>query len=476
MADKRGIARISVRALTGLIGVGVAVVAVAGATLLPIPSFSITAPVATVTPVPADQQRVCPGPLLALAAGAGSATRPSAFGAPSTSYGSDSSDVQTRLLKTATDTSDPGEAPLDITVPTPPGSTAPPLLAGAQWQDASTDDLAGLAAASCDEPSADSWLVAGSTALGQTSLVLLSNPTSVEATVNLTIFAETGAVDAPGAAGIVIPPGSQTVVPLAGLAPSVTAPVVHVKTSGGQVLASLQQSYEQGIEPRGAELSGATGAPSQTQVISGVTIRNLAKVTAAQTGEGYGVDLPAVRVFVPGDQPAEVAVGAVGESGTAAGNSVSVTVKPGVVAEIPLQNLKDGNYTVTVHSSEPVVAAARTSVMGAKTRDFSWFVSSQPMSDRFLVVVPSAPAPIIHLANAGTTDRAVTLTAESGKKLKFTVPGEGAVNRPIPAGTYTADGADDLVTSISFSKDGSASSFALNPPGPLAAPLDVYAR
>ena len=476
MADKRGLARIGARAITGVIGVGVAVVAVAGATLLPIPSFQIAAPVATVTPVPADQERVCPGPLLALAAGADSATKPSAFGAPSTAYGSDSSDIQTRQLKTSTDTSESDESPMAITVPTPTGTTTPPLLAGAQWQNAATDDLAGLAAASCDEPSADSWLVAGSTAIGQTSLVLLSNPTSVEATVNLTIFAETGAVDAPGATGIVIPPGAQTVVPLAGLAPSVTAPVVHVQTSGGQVLASLQQSFEQGIEPRGAELSGATGSPSQTQVISGVTIRSLAKVTAAQVGEGYGVDLPAVRVFVPGDQPAEVAVGAVGESGTAAGNSESVTVKPGVVAEIPLQNLKDGNYTVTVHASQPVVAAARTSVLGAKARDFSWFVSSRPMADRFLVAVPSAPSPLIHLANPGGTDRAVTLTGDNGKTLTFTVPGEGAVNRPIPAGTYTAEGADGLVVSLSFSADGRASSLALNPPGPLAAPLDVYTR
>lgn len=476
MADKRGIARIGVRALSGLIGIGVAGLVVAGATLLPVPSLHVDAPVAVVTPVPADQQRVCPGPLLALAADAGAATRPSSFGEPISAYGSDTGGMQTRLLKPDSDASTPSQAPLVLTVPTPSGSTTPPLVAGSQSQAAVTADLAGLAASSCDEPSADSWLVAGSTALGQTSLVMLSNPTSVEATVNLTIFAETGPVDAPGATGIVIPPGAQKVVPLAGLAPGVSAPVVHVKTSGGQVVASLQQSYEVGIDPRGVELSAPTGSPSQTQVISGVTISTLAKVTAAQVGEGYGVDLPAVRVFVPGDQAAEVAVGAVGETGTPAGNSYSVTVKPGVVAEIPLQGLKDGNYTVTVHSTQPIVAAARTSVLGAKNRDFAWFVSSQQMPDRFLVAVPTAPTPLIHFANQGSVDRTVTITGQNGTKATLAVPAEGSVNRAVGPGLNTIEGARGLVTSVSFSADGAASTFALNPPGPLAAPLDVYAR
>jgi hypothetical protein len=162
VADKRGIARIGVRALSGVIGIGVAALVVAGATLLPLPSFQVAAPVSVVTPVPADQQRVCPGPLLALAAGAGAATRPSSFGEPTSAYGTDADGLQTHLLKPDSDASTPSQAPLVLTVPTPSGSTSPPLVAGAQAQTAVTDDLAGLAASSCDEPSADSWLVAGS--------------------------------------------------------------------------------------------------------------------------------------------------------------------------------------------------------------------------------------------------------------------------------------------------------------------------
>ncbi|MFF1571840.1 DUF5719 family protein [Leifsonia sp. NPDC058292] len=476
MADKRGIARVSIRLVSGVIGVGVAGVVVAGATILPIPSVQAPVPVSTVKPVPADQQRVCPGPLLALAADAGAATAATAFGSPETADGTDGPSAETRRITPDSDAADPDEAPTVLTVATPSSASEPPLIAGSQIQDAATDDLAGLAAASCGEALADSWLVAGSTSLGQTSLIMLSNPTTVQATVSLSIFAETGRVDAPGATGIVVPPGGQKVVPLAGLAPSVAAPVVHVQSTGGQVLASLQQSYEQGIEPRGVELSGATSSPSRQQIISGMRISTLAAVTAAQSGEGYGADLPAVRVFVPGADDADITVGAVGENGTAAGNSYAATVKAGVVTEIPLDGLKDGNYTVTVNSSVPVVASARTSVSAGKAKDFAWFVASQPMADTFLAAVPTGPTPILHFANRAEKDQKVTITPASGKATTLVVPAEGAANATVTAGMVEVTGADGLVVSTSYSAGGKISSFALNPPGPLASPLVVYPR
>jgi hypothetical protein len=476
VADRRGIARVSIRVVGGVIGVGVAALVIAGATALPLPSASISAPVSTVRPVPADLQRVCPGPLLSLASDAGTATDAAPFGSPSTTYGTNGPAAETRRLKPGSSSASRSEAPLTLSVATPSGATSPPQLAGAQSQDASTDDLTGLAVASCDEAAADTWLVAGSASLGQTSLVLLSNPSSVPATVRLTISAESGLIDAPGASGIQVPAGSQKVVPLAGLAPSVASPVIHVQSTGGQVLASLQQSYEQGIDPRGAEITGATASPSRTQVISGMTISSLDAVKSAQSGEGYGTDLPAVRVLVPGEQDATVTVGAVGESGTDSGNSYSAEVKAGVVTEIPLDGLKDGNFTVTVNSSVPIVAAARTSVNNDDKRDFAWFVASQPLGSTSLAAIPSGPSPLMHFANIGEKKRTVTVTAKDGTKQSVTVPVEGSANLSVSAGMVTLKGSTDLVASVSFGADAKSSTFALNPPGPLAAPLKVYPR
>ncbi|RDV45543.1 hypothetical protein DOE76_06855 [Leifsonia sp. ku-ls] len=475
MADRRGLARIGFRTAGGLVGVAVAVVAVAGATLLPLPDFAIGAPSQTVTPVPADQQRVCPGPLLELAADAGAATRPSSIGAPSFATDAVGADVRTRALKPDADSASRDEAPLLASVATPQGAKTSPLIAGAQSQNAQTPDLAGLAAAACAEPSADTWLAAGSTALGQTSLILLSNPSAVDATVDLSIYTETGPVSAPGAASILVPAGSQKVVPLAGLAPSAAAPVIRVRTAGGEVVASLQQSYEVGIQPRGAELAGATGLPARQQIVPGVTIGSMAAIQAAQSAEGVGVDYPVVRLAVPGDTDAQVTIGAVGEAGTAVGDSYATTVKAGTVAEVPLQRLKDGSYTVTVNSSVPVVAAVRTSVIGAKTRDFAWFSSAQALQKETLAVIPGDGQAALHLANAGDADRSLSIAPLSGgAPIALKVPAEGGAHVKLPAGSYRITGADDLRGSVSLSGDGQTSSLALAPPGPLAAPITVY--
>ncbi|MDQ1575121.1 MAG: hypothetical protein QOH55_271 [Microbacteriaceae bacterium] len=480
MPTKSGVARIGARAIFGLVGFGVAVVAIAGASVMPLPHRVVTPPATTVSPVATDQQRVCAGPLLALAADSTAATAASAFGRATIMSGTSlgHAALQTDALNAVDDT-EAGRfgAPLTVTVPVPQGTTQPPQLAASQIQQAAQPDFAGLAASACDEPSSDSWLVGGATSLGQTSLVLLTNPSPVPATVNLTIYGEAGIVDAPGATGIVVAAGTQHVVPLAGLAPTVAAPVVHVQTVGGRVLASMQQSSEIGLEPGGAELEGPTIAPTTHQVIAGVTVRSLATLQASQSGEAYGPDLPALRIFVPGKKAATVRIGAIGETGTIAGNSISATVQPGVATEVPLDHLADGNFTVTIDSTAPVVAAARTSIVGTTAKDFAWFVASQPLGDSFLAAIAAGPAATLHLANDGAKDVTATVTDPAGKSRTIAVPAEGGVGVAVSvAGMYRVDGAQGVAASVSYTGDGLMSSFAINPPGPLATPVTVYPK
>ena len=360
----------------------------------------------------------------------------------------------------------------------PAKSAGQPLVGAAQSQQAALEDFAGIAAASCVEAQSDSWLVAGATTLGQTSLVLLSNPTTVQATVDLTIYSETGPVTAPGATGIVVAPGTQRVLPLAGLAPSVAAPIVHVVALGGRVVASMEQSDISGIDPRGVELVGTTAAPSAHQVIPGVVIRSLAAIQSAQGSEGYGSDLPAVRVFVPGSRAATVRVGALGEKGTVMGNSYSATVKPGIATEIPLDHLGDGSYTVTIDSTEPLIAAARTSTVSGKAHDFAWFVATEQVHDSFLAAIPPGPSSVLHFANSGEGGPDVTVkVVVAGVTKTLVVPSGGGAGIPLPgSGMYSVTGAKGLYVSTSQTGAGLLSSFPVNPPGPLASPIEVYPK
>ena len=488
MLSSRGI----LRGATGVLGLAVTAGVVTAALVLPLPSHTVAAPSVRVAPVPTAQQRVCPGPILALAADSRDAGTAASFGVPLTVSGAAQSSDRTgdgtrgsapapigpQISTLASGGSGQGKgSPLLLTVPAAEGDGMPPLVAGAQTQKATEEDLAGFAAAGCGSGSGDSWLVGGASDLGETSLVLLTNPSPVAAQVDLEVYGASGRVQTPGGTGITVAAGAQKVVPLAGLAPSVAAPVVHVQTHGGQVLATMQQSIVNGIDPAGVELTGATGAPALRQQISGVMVRTLAALKASQSTDGYGRDLPAVRVLVPGTSPAHVNVGVVGETGTATGDTYSATVKPGVVTEIPLRDLTDGDFTATVTSDQPVVAAARTSIESKTGKDFAWFTSSAPLPARFLVPVASGPGGTLHLFNSTTTAAGVTVTTPHGDAHNVSIPGGAAVGFHADGpGVYGVTGAAGLVASVGYSGDGALSSFAIQPPPPTASPLIVYPR
>ncbi|GAB3804614.1 hypothetical protein GCM10028798_25200 [Humibacter antri] len=488
--NTRAIARGSVRVLAGAIGVGVAVIALAGAALLPLPSWHVAPPAQTITPVPADQERVCPGGLLDLG-DATDASSLSSIGSPSMATTA-TTPVQQRSLQTPS-VHGGGGAPRVIGTQThgaqTEGSARRPLIAGAQSQKASASDVAGLAAAACGEATSDSWLVAGATTLGSTSLVLLSNPSKVQATVDLTVYTEGGRAEAPGARGLIVRAGSQLVVPLAGIVPNAQASVVHVQAGGGSVYASLQQSSVQGLAPQGVELVGPTAEPAQNLVIPGVTVANTARLSGG--AEGGSNQLPAVRLLAPGTTVAHVTVTATSETTAGVGATSRITLQGGTVREVTFDHLIDGAYTVQITSDTPVVAAARTIDVAAApsagesataqaeaaTQDFAWFVASEPLPQKALLAVPSGPAPTLHLANGGRTDASVTVTPKHGAATTVSVPAGKAVAVPLAARTsYTLDGVDGLRASVSLTADASSSSFALNPAGPLAQPITVYPK
>ncbi len=484
MPSSRAIARGGVRIAAGVIGVGVAVVALAGAVLLPLPSFRVTPPAVTVTPVPADQERVCPGGLLDLGEGA-DASALSSIGSPTLV-----TDATTSVSQRALDTPgvQGGGAPRLITTRSD-GSGTRPLIAGAQSQQAQESDLAGLAASSCGEATADSWLVAGSTTLGATSLVRLVNPSQVQATVDLTVYTEAGRAAAPGARGLVVRAGSQLVVPLAGIVPNVQASAVHVQATGGRVFASLQQSSVQGLSPQGVELVGPTASPARRLVIPGMIVANIARVTGgAESGSNQ---LPSVRLLAPGATAAHVTVTATSDTTAGVVATSRITLQGRTVREVTLDHLIDGAYTVRVTSDTPVVAAARTvdavaapsgdgsatAQAEAATQDFAWFVATSPLSATELVAVPPGSAPTLHLANERDQDSVVTLTPQSGPPQKVTVAaGKGVEVTVGEREAYRLEGIAGLRASVSFTADGASSSLALNPPGPLAQPITVYPK
>ena len=472
----RGAVLLGARILTGMIGVGVAAVTIGAAILVPLPSHQVTPVSRLVTPVASPQKRVCAGPLLRLGDDAGqAATAVSSVGKPEVRY-SQSAGNATRAPLPSTD-STTGVAPDLLTLP--PRSTSSsllPLLSGSQVQAVSSGDLVGLAAAECAEPSSDSWLVGGATNTGRTTLVTLSNPSNVVATVNLSIFSETGPVIAAGTDGIVVSPGGQRVLSLAGFAPDVISPVVHVQSRGGQVVANLQQTIVRTLEPGGVDIIDASAAPSTFTLIPGLVLSNGAAVAARQAQSGFGDLSSIIRLYLPGTVSARAEITIVPENGSEAATPVRVVVQPGIVTEVPLDSYPDGSYTVTIATDKPLVAGARISTVGTTGQtDFAWSTSTTRVSRRALVTVAPGPAPLLHLANPTQKDAVVTLAHAGAADIPITVPAGRTVTQAVTGGTnYFLTGFDALALSVSFVGDGTLAGFSVSPSAPASRPIVIY--
>lgn len=475
---KRGIAVAGARIGVGVAGIAIAVATVAASGLLDVPSVVTPVPSTVVTPQPDQQARVCPGPLFTLAEDSSKASAATSVGRADAVYGAaDAHSAPVSVTATplaAPDNADAGSDGSAVLLRAQLAGNAVPMLAGSQAQTASAETIGGLAVAACAEASGDSWLVGGSTDLGHTSLVLLSNPSTVAATVNLTVYGETGPVDAPGSTGILVQPGSQRVVSLAGLAPNVNSPVVRVQSRGGEVAASLEESVVQGIETTGVELIGATNAPAGEQIIPGIVVPR-PTVSGDTTGESpvAEVEAPTVRLLAPGDKAATVQVGLINEDGASTGTSLQVQLQPGLSTKVPLGNLAPGRYTMRLTADQPIVAAARTTTVS----DFAWFTASTAQQGDFLAAVANGPAPELHLFNSGEADAKPVVIPAGHAPTPLTVPAGRAAVVPVPPGSLvTVTGGANLVGSVSYAQDGLLSAFAVTPPGALASPITVYTR
>ena len=492
--------RAGVTGVTGIVSAGAVALGIAALVTLPLPGFVGTAPALSIAPVPAIQQRVCPGPLVeVMSQGADDI---SFYSTGQTQYSEESSEKNyDNFWLDAVDNQNDAlsAAPKVITVPPAASAEDAPLLAGNQVEQISTEALSGLAAAACTDPGNDLWLVGGSTEIGRTTLVTLSNPTDVTATVTLEVFSEKGYIDAVSSEGIIVLPGEQRIISLAGYAPDVIAPVVRVMSNGGQVLANLQQSVTRTLAPSGVEwVSPGSGLATQ-QIIPGVFVAGQAEHDRSEVGNVVSDLEPAIRVVVPGERDSKVTVTLLTSTGKKVEYSANLKAKK--VVQLPLAGIADGTYTVIVTGQEPLVAGIRT-VQGADSGasagatpavtdpaapvvpagsetggDFTWLSSTSFLTDQILIPVPVGPAPTVTFYNPANRTAEVTLSAQGKKDITLSVKAGEMVTTPLVSDAkYTAKGVEGLVGGLTFTGSGIGSFIPLNPANVLGSSITVYPR
>lgn len=478
----RSVAVVGGRAAVGLIGIGIAALTIAASTLLPLPSIESVAPSTLITPVPTAQQLVCPGGILRLASDSGQdATAASGLGSATVRSGSSSGSVDS-LSAAVSDAGTGATSSAPTIISTPPDAADPTqriLLSGAQSQQVDSGDYVGLAAADCGVAVGDSWLAGGATTVGRTTLITLTNPTEVAATVNLQLSGESGPITAPGTSGIIVPASGQRVLSLAGFAPGLVSPVVRVTSTGGRVHATLQQSILRGLEPGGVDIVGASAAPSTTTVIPGVVVTDQDAVQirgGSSSASDVRDDFPMViRMFAPGSDPVPVTVSIIPENGTTAGVTFSYDLDGGRVADIPIEERAPGTYTVVVESAAPAIASVRASSVDAAATDFAWFTSAQQLRTQVQFTAALGRSPVLHLYNPTAREATVAVTPLGAEPTSIVVPAGASVTLPVQGGeSYDLSGFDVLSAAVSVSGGGMLAGYTVHPPGVGSSPITVY--
>lgn len=342
-------------------------VVLAGTRVTPVPVPTVTSAAVDVPPAPATA--VCPGPLLQQAAtGSGSfsstpvapvstvavlAVPPDGGALTGTVRGLDGAATKATLTT--------GAGTVTLANPSGPlvaraqASTGSARLAGVGSSVVTAGDLRGLAAATCEAPSVDAWLVGGSTAVGSTDDLVIVNPGSTTAEVAVQVFGPNGPVTLPTAMQLVAP-HAQKVVSLGAAAPDQRALAVHLAATGGQVAAWIQDSALRGYTPAGLELVVPGAAPATRQVIPGAVV---------EASTGSSPDAPVLRLLAPGGAGTTATVTLLGSNGPVnLPGAGSVPLTAGQVTDLPLGGLPADAYTVVVDAPVPVVAAMEFSRTG----------------------------------------------------------------------------------------------------------------
>lgn len=297
-----------------------------------------------------------------------------------------------------------------------------PIAAAALYDyHADSGPVAGLAVAGCTPPQRGQWFFGPELGGGATSLLTLANPSSREATVEVTSYDADGARAGSGARSLVVPAQSVRSLNVAAIAGGSDQLGLQVNASGAPVAAQLQSSRAVGSTGEGVEFLPGQTEPAEEHHLPAVPVPD---------EEGVPAEL---WIHAPGEGQTTVELQAFGPEGQVALESPSVfTVEAGEIDTLSLEGLDPGVYGVVVRADRSVHAAVRTAEEGEAQEpedapdgseaeegqdlaaDFSWASSAMPLTPGSGTLLPGAGDSSLRLAapTAGGTVTYRLLEAE----------------------------------------------------------------
>ncbi|GAA1485839.1 DUF5719 family protein [Brachybacterium fresconis] len=276
-----------------------------------------------------------------------------------------------------------------------------PVADAVQSSVTTSGDFRSLALSRCEEPTTDASFLGVSTARGDSSVLVLHNPTQRPATASVQIWTEDGPAPMEGRSQVTVAPGGEERVLLESVAGGHDAIGVHASVLGAPLSMHVQTTQRDGLTPGGAEILSPLPSAAVEQVLPGLEV----------TG-----GTPTVVLANPRGADTTASIEVTGPDGPVADAAEDVDVPAGAVVPVPLPSLADGAYSVSVRSQDPVLAVARTAATGqdlpgdtvAAPVDFALVSPAPALSTSGLLALPPEGA-VGALTLAATEDASVTV-------------------------------------------------------------------
>jgi hypothetical protein len=210
------------------------------------------------------------------------------------------------------------------------------------------------------------------------------------------------------------------------------------------VWATLQTTAVRGLVPGGLDRIGPVATPTTSIAFPVVRIPGEEIIGAALVDQGYSDIVAAIRFLAPGEIDATATItldpASVGDSLT-----IAATIGAGATLDIPLSELEAGDWSVTIESDQPLVAAVRVGFHDPLNviTDIAWASAAPAQTGIAALFVPDGA--ILGLSNPGADDVTVTILS-GGENVELVIPARGTLVQPVVAGLVTVTSTGDVST------------------------------
>jgi hypothetical protein len=284
------------------------------------------------------------------------------------------------------------------------------------WQSRSGSWAGG---ALCVAPASSQWFVGGAADVTTRGRLIVVNSGLSDAVVDVESYTENGKQPL---RTINVSSKNYVVIPLDSLAPGDKTLTVHVAPRSGRVNAFMIDEQGKGLKALGGDLVNASTAASKSVVIPAIPNQNSRNTSA----------LPhTLRVLAPSDVEASITVEVLSGDGVFVPVGLNArSIAAGTVTEFKLDpNITSKVMAVRITSTEPVVAAVKSTTVVTGKKDFVWSTAAPELIPLTMAVTGLDPA----ISFAGESiNVGLNVTLTNGKVVQQNVKGADFATWRIP--------------------------------------------